>query len=88
VDEAIQDEQQSVDLFHFTTQINRALDEAGRQRVVEMMWEIAYADGRVSEFENNLIWRAADLLGVSSRARIALRQRVAKDALGDGGNTQ
>jgi uncharacterized tellurite resistance protein B-like protein len=42
-----------------------------------MMWEIAYADGKVSEFEDNLIWRAADLLGISSRERIELRQRVA-----------
>ena len=35
------------------------------------------ADGHVTEFEDNLMWRAADLLGVSSRDRIALRQRVA-----------
>jgi uncharacterized tellurite resistance protein B-like protein len=41
------------------------------------MWEIAYADGDVDEFERNLIWRAADLLGVSSRERIELGQRVA-----------
>jgi len=45
--------------------------------VVEMMWEIVYADGRVSEFESNLIWRAADLLGISSRERIELGRRVA-----------
>jgi uncharacterized tellurite resistance protein B-like protein len=42
-----------------------------------MMWEIVFADGRVNEFEDNLMWRAADLLGVSSRERIAARQRVA-----------
>jgi uncharacterized tellurite resistance protein B-like protein len=70
-------EQDSVDLYHFTRQLNRSLDEPGRLRIVEMMWEIAYADGHVSEFEDNLIWRAADLLGVSSRERIALRERVA-----------
>ena len=28
-----------------------------------MMWEIVLADGRVNEFEDNLMWRAADLLG-------------------------
>jgi len=42
-----------------------------------MMWEIAYADGRVDDFESNLIWRVADLLGISSRDRIELGQRVA-----------
>ena len=53
------------------------LDEAGRRRVVEMMWEIIYADGRVTEFESNLMWRAADLLGISARERIELGQQVA-----------
>jgi uncharacterized tellurite resistance protein B-like protein len=77
VAEATEAEHQAVDLYHFTSLINRTLDEAGRRRVVEMMWEIVYADGRVTEFEDNLLWRAADLLGISSRERIELRQRVA-----------
>ena len=70
-------EHEAVDLYHFTSQLNRSLDEAGRLGIVEMMWEIVLADGRVTEFEDNLMWRSADLLGVSSRDRIALRQRVA-----------
>ena len=65
-------ENEAVDLYHFTSLINRSLDEAGRLGIVEMMWEIVFADGRVNEFEDNLMWRAADLLGVSSRDRIAL----------------
>jgi uncharacterized tellurite resistance protein B-like protein len=44
-----------------------------------MMWEMVYADGQVGEFEDNLIWRAADLLGISARDRIELRRRVAAD---------
>lgn len=67
----------AVDLYHFTHLLNGSLDETGRLRMVEMMWAIAYADGAASDFENNLIWRVADLLGVSSTERIALRQRVA-----------
>ena len=70
-------EQQAVDLYHFTSLLNRTLDEEGRLRMVEMMWQMVYADHQVTEFEDNLIWRAADLLGVSSRDRIELRQRVA-----------
>jgi len=77
VAEATAAEHDAVDLFHFTSLINRSLDEAGRRRVVEMMWEIVFADGRISEFEDNLLWRAADLLGISSRERIELRQQVA-----------
>jgi uncharacterized tellurite resistance protein B-like protein len=77
--EATQAEQEAVDLYHFTRLLNRALDEDGRRRMVEMMWEIVYADGRVTEFERNLIWRAADLLGISSRERIELGRRVASE---------
>jgi uncharacterized tellurite resistance protein B-like protein len=77
VAEATEAEHDAIDLYHFTSLINRSLDEDGRLRIVEMMWEIVYADGRVTEFESNLLWRAADLLGVSSRERIELGQRVA-----------
>ena len=48
----------------------------GDLRIVEMMWEIVYADGKVNEFEDNVIWRAADLLDISSRDRIEMRRRV------------
>jgi uncharacterized tellurite resistance protein B-like protein len=70
-------EHEAIDLYHFTSLLNRSLDEAGRRRMVEMMWQVVYTDRRVTEFEENLIWRAADLLGVSSRERIDLRQQVA-----------
>jgi uncharacterized tellurite resistance protein B-like protein len=42
-----------------------------------MMWELVYADGQVSEFEDNVVWRAADLLGISSRDRIELKRKAA-----------
>jgi uncharacterized tellurite resistance protein B-like protein len=77
VAEATEAEHEAIDLYHFTRLINRALDEDGRRRIVEMMWEIVYADGRVTEFQSNLIWRAADLLGISSRERIELGRRAA-----------
>jgi uncharacterized tellurite resistance protein B-like protein len=70
-------EGEAVDLYRFTSVIMRSVNEEGRLRIVEMMWELAYADGHVSEFEDNVVWRAADLLGVSSRDRIDLKHRVA-----------
>jgi uncharacterized tellurite resistance protein B-like protein len=70
-------EGEAVDLYHFTSVIMRSVDEQGRLRIVEMMWELVYADGQVSEFEDNVMWRAADLLAVSSRDRIELKRRIA-----------
>src|SRR3984893_2474192 len=70
-------EGEAVDLYHFTSVIMRSVDEQGRLRIIEMMWELVFVDGEVSEFEDNVVWRAADLLGVSSRDRIDLKHRVA-----------
>jgi uncharacterized tellurite resistance protein B-like protein len=75
--EAIEAERRSIVFYQFTSKLNRTLDEKGRARMVEMMWQIVFADEVVTEFEDNLIWRAADLLGVSREERIALRERVA-----------
>jgi uncharacterized tellurite resistance protein B-like protein len=79
IDDAIAADRNAIDLYHFTRQLNDALDDEGRRRVIKMMWEIVYVDEGVNEFESNIIWRAADLLGVSSRQRIELRQRIAAD---------
>jgi len=80
IDAATAADRDAVDLYRFTNLINRSLDENGRKRMVEMMWEMVYADGTVTEFEDNVIWRAADLLGVPSRDRIELRRKVATAA--------
>lgn len=69
-------EGEAVDLYRFTSLLNRAVNKAGRLRIVEMMWELVYADGEVSEFEDNVLWRAADLLHVEQAERIEIRQRV------------
>ncbi|MGA0563852.1 TerB family tellurite resistance protein [Ancylobacter sp. VNQ12] len=73
---AIARDAEAVDLYAFTSVLNRALDDEGRQRIVEMMFEVAYADGGLTEFEDNLVWRAAELLNVSTRDRVQLRKRV------------
>ena len=80
IEKATAAEHEAVDLYHFTHLLNRTLDAQGRARVVEMMWEIVYADGRRDELEDNLLWRAADLLGVSPRERIELRRRIGGDS--------
>jgi uncharacterized tellurite resistance protein B-like protein len=77
IDSAIAADRDAVDFYHFTSLINRMLDDDGRRRIVEMMWEMVYFDGRSSEFEDNVMWRVSDLLNISARDRIELRRRVA-----------
>jgi len=73
----------AVDLYQFTSVIMRTVNEEGRLRIIEMMWELVYADKTVTEFEENVVWRAADLLAISSRDRINLKLRVAGEHFGD-----
>lgn len=86
IDKATAAEHEAVDLYHFTSLLNRMLDEEGRAKVIEMMWEIVYADGKRDELEDNLLWRAADLLGVSPRERIDLRRRISGEDKAAGEN--
>src|ERR1700730_3933682 len=69
----------AVDLYRFTRQLNQLLNDESRRRLVRLMWEVVYADGRVNELEHNTIWRVADLLGVTTRQRVELRQQIAPD---------
>ncbi|KXF79593.1 hypothetical protein ATN84_06340 [Paramesorhizobium deserti] len=70
-------DQEAIDLYSFTSVIKRHLNEQERIRFIELMWEIAYADGEVDEIEDNVMWRVAELIGVSSRERLTLKHAVA-----------
>ncbi len=72
---------QATDLFSFTSRINESFDMAQRVRMVEHMWRVAYADGRLSAHERHVLWRIADLLHVPQGAYVHARLR-AKAAAG------
>ncbi len=74
-------ERDAVDLYRFTSVLCRQLDQDGRKRIVEMLWEVVMADGVVDEFESNLVWRVAELIGVSTRDRVILRKKVEAQVL-------
>jgi uncharacterized tellurite resistance protein B-like protein len=71
---------EAIDLYGFTSVLKRRLDAADRARIIEMMWKLVYADGTVHEFEDNAVWRVAELLGVSSQDRIRLKKAVSDNA--------
>ena len=79
VEDALAAEREAIDIYRFTSVLKRNLDEPARIGVVEDLWRIAFADGKSSEFEENLIWRAAELLGVSRQDRIARKRSVAEN---------
>lgn len=70
---------EAVDLYGFTSVLKQTMSGADRRRLIEMMWTVAYADGVLQEFEENIIWRVAELLGVPARDRIALRRKIREE---------
>lgn len=70
-------ESEAIDFYQFTAEIKRHLSEEQRIELVGMLWDIVYADGDRSEMEDHVIWRIADLLGVSGRDRVLMRQEAA-----------
>jgi uncharacterized tellurite resistance protein B-like protein len=76
---AEQSDREAIDFYHFTSVLKRTLNDTGRLKIVEMLWEIAFADGTVDELEDNTIWRIAELLGITGRERVQLRQKIARE---------
>lgn len=77
IDAGKQAEDESVDFYTFTSVLKRSLDAEQRVKFIELLWELVYADGERHELEDNVVWRVAELLGVSDRDRVLMRQRVA-----------
>lgn len=66
----------AVDMYRFTSILKAEMEEDERRALIEDLWEMVYADGEIHEFEDNVVWRVAELIGIQSRERMILKQRV------------
>ncbi|MBU4531850.1 MAG: TerB family tellurite resistance protein [Hoeflea sp.] len=71
-----QADREAVDLYAFTSVLNRSLEPEAKVHFIGLLWTLAYADGHRHELEDHVVWRIADLMGVSSRDRVLARQRA------------
>ena len=58
-----------VSVHEFTQRLHRHLSDNEKARVVGLLWQVAFADGRLDKFENSLVLKISDLLYVN-RARV------------------
>lgn len=70
------------DYFHFTSLLNDKLNHPQKIRVIENMWQVAYADKSIDANENHLISKVAGLLHVTHGEYIAAKMRAKEAALG------
>jgi uncharacterized tellurite resistance protein B-like protein len=66
-------------LHEFTHRLNRELPESEKLAIVEMLWRVSHADGRIDKHEEHLIQRIAGLLHISDRDRVRLKLKVVVD---------
>jgi len=76
---------EATDLYAFTSRINERFEMAQKLRMIEYMWQVAYADGRLSAHERHVLWRIADLLHVPQGAYVHARMRAEQQAGGGSG---
>ncbi len=67
---------EAVQLHGFTKEIKDALEPEERVGIIEMLWEVAYADGHLHDYEAHLVRRVAGLIYVSDVDRGSARKRV------------
>lgn len=69
------------DFHQFTSLINRELEPSEKIRIIEYMWQVAYADGKISAHENHLMRKIADLLYIPHRDYIGAKMRAKPDGM-------
>ena len=76
LEEAESDADRLVSIQHTTRLLNEHYDHAMKLRVVEMMWQLVYADGDKSHYEEHLMRQVADLLYLSQGEFIQARHKA------------
>ncbi len=66
----------AVELHGFARRAKEVFDHDARIDLIEMLWEVVYADGVVHDYEANLVRRLGGLLHVADRDSGAARKRV------------
>jgi len=66
----------TVQLFGFTSTLNQLMPRERKIAVIEMLWEVAYADGVLDPLEDTLLRRIAGLIDISDYERGAAKARV------------
>lgn len=69
-----------VSLHEFTQLLHENLDDPEKTEVVRLLWEVAYADGRLDMFEDSLVLKISDLLYVNRAAVMRLKHDAANAA--------
>lgn len=78
MDLARQELDSRIDLWNFTNLINQNYTIQQKKKVIETIWEVVYADGRLSAHEDYLVHKLYKMLGLTHKQLIEAKMKVAK----------
>ena len=85
MEEAEKATRDSGQLYEFTRVINDNYSLEERLELMELLWEVVYADGEVHDMETGLLRKIGGLIYVSDKDRGFAQKRVARRATGGNG---
>ena len=74
--QGLADADRLVSIQHITSLLNQHYEHAMKLQVVEMMWQLVYADGDKDHYEEHLIRQVAELLYLSHGEFIQARHKA------------
>ena len=77
IDLARREVDHAVSLHDFTRMLNDNLDAPEKIQVIELLWQVAFADAVLDKYEEYYIRKIADLLYISHKDYIRTKHRVA-----------
>lgn len=76
VQSANQQLEESIDLWRFTNLINQHAKVEEKLQIIELVWKIAFTDGRLDQHEDYLVHKLATLLRLTHNELIQAKLRV------------
>jgi uncharacterized tellurite resistance protein B-like protein len=71
----------SVDLWQFTSTINRHFSMEEKEKVIEMIWSVIFADGKLDKYEDYLVHTLSDLLRLDHSSLIEAKLKARRVAV-------
>jgi len=84
--EAIRRNTDTQEIYSFVKIITKNFNYGERLRIIEMLWEVVYSDGKLHDYESSLLRRLVGLLHIEARDAVdaknkALKRLQVKDSL-------
>ena len=79
IDQAHNEKHEATDYYAFTSLLNEHYTQQQKIKLVEDLWQLAYADHRLDKYEEHLLRRLADLLHVPHQDFIRTKHKALKE---------